>query len=91
MRETSRSNLSQLLLYGQLLPGMKIFGSGTPVSKIVTQAFPVFFGSGLRMTIAALLAPVAIAMAESLGVDPRPFEMVKFFWTRPSRCLTLSF
>lgn len=39
--------------YAQLALGMAIFGSGTPVSKWVTDAFPVFLASGLRMAIAA--------------------------------------
>jgi drug/metabolite transporter (DMT)-like permease len=41
---------------------MAIFGSGTPVSKIVTKAFPVFIASGLRMAVAALvLLPFMLA------------------------------
>lgn len=39
---------------------MAVFGSATPVSKIVTQAMPVFIGSGLRVALGALvLAPFA--------------------------------
>lgn len=42
-----------------LFAGMAIFGSGTPISKIVTDAFPVFVASGARMLLAVLaLAPV---------------------------------
>jgi len=32
--------------YIQLALGMSIYGSGTPISKIVTEAFPVYIGSG---------------------------------------------
>ncbi len=39
--------------YAQLAAGMIIFGSGTPVSKLITDAFPVFLASGLRMLLAA--------------------------------------
>jgi len=46
------------LVYVQLGLGMAIFGSGTPVSKIVTDNFPVFLGSMLRMALGtAILAP----------------------------------
>ena len=31
--------------------GMAIFGSGTPVSKIVGEAFPIYAGSFLRVFI----------------------------------------
>lgn len=48
------------LTLGQLIGGMAAFGSATPVSKIVTQAMPVFVGSFLRVGIGALvLAPLA--------------------------------
>lgn len=40
--------------YAQLALGMAAFGSATPVSKIVTQAMPVFVGSALRVGIGAL-------------------------------------
>lgn len=33
---------------------MTIFGSGTPVSKMVTRAFPVFIASGMRMAVASV-------------------------------------
>ncbi len=46
---------NNLLTYSYLLLGMIIFGSGTPISKIVTGAFPVFVASGLRMVVGALL------------------------------------
>ncbi|MEO8664482.1 MAG: DMT family transporter [Ignavibacteria bacterium] len=47
--------MKKYLTYIQLALGMSIYGSGTPVSKIVTEAFPVYIGSGLRMFFAALV------------------------------------
>ena len=41
--------------YAQLALGMAAFGSATPVSKIVTQAMPVFVASALRVAIGALV------------------------------------
>ncbi|WP_029029216.1 DMT family transporter [Salinarimonas rosea] len=50
---------SQAATYARLAVGMAFFGSATPVSKIVTQAMPVFVGSALRVAIGALvLAPI---------------------------------
>ena len=50
-----------------LAAGMAVFGSGTPVSKVVTEAFPVFLASGIRMAVAAaLLAAVLLA---TMGPD----------------------
>lgn len=44
----------------QLALGMAVFGSATPVSKIVTGAMPVFVGSVFRVGLGALvLAPFA--------------------------------
>lgn len=44
----------------RLALGMAVFGSATPVSKIVTGAMPVFVGSALRVGLgAAVLAPFA--------------------------------
>jgi drug/metabolite transporter (DMT)-like permease len=56
---TQRStSLLSGLVYFQLAAGMILFGSATPVSKLVTDAMPVFVGSGLRVAIGALvLAP----------------------------------
>ena len=34
---------------------MAVFGSATPVSKIVTENFPVFTGAALRMLVASLV------------------------------------
>ncbi|MCF7220727.1 DMT family transporter [Marilutibacter chinensis] len=58
-----RNNRSApLSTYASLALGMAVFGSGTPVSKLVTSAFPVFLGSGLRMALAALvLLPFVLA------------------------------
>jgi drug/metabolite transporter (DMT)-like permease len=50
----------KLSTYIQLAAGMTIFGSATPVSKIVTATMPVFIGSGLRVLLGAVvLAPLA--------------------------------
>jgi drug/metabolite transporter (DMT)-like permease len=47
--------------YVQLAIGMAMFGSAAPISKIVTEAMPVFIGSGLRVALgAAFLLPFAI-------------------------------
>lgn len=43
------------LVYLQLAAGMIVFGSATPVSKLVTGAMPVFVGSGFRVAIGALV------------------------------------
>lgn len=50
-----------LAVPAQLALGMAVFGSATPVSRIVTGAMPVFVGSGLRVALGALvLAPAAL-------------------------------
>lgn len=55
---TSERGGTGLLLHAQLAAGMILFGSATPVSKIVTDVMPVFVGSGLRVALGALvLAP----------------------------------
>ncbi|MFP3943405.1 MAG: DMT family transporter [Alphaproteobacteria bacterium] len=50
------------LTYVQLFTGMALFGSATPLSKIIAGAFPVFSASLLRMGIAVVvLAPFVLA------------------------------
>ena len=59
-REGARSARAEgaLAVYLRLAFGMAVFGSATPVSKIVTGAMPVFVGSPLRVALGALvLAP----------------------------------
>lgn len=46
---------------------MAIFGSGTPVSKIVTDAFPAFLASGARMLLAAAVLVPLLVLAERRG------------------------
>lgn len=51
----------------RLALGMAVFGSATPVSKIVTGAFPVFVGSLLRVGIGAIvLAPFLVVRRSEL-------------------------
>jgi drug/metabolite transporter (DMT)-like permease len=51
----------------QLIAGMAMFGSATPVSKIVTQAAPVFIASLFRVGLGALfLAPLAWRRREEM-------------------------
>lgn len=55
------AKLPALPVHAQLALGMAVFGSATPVSKIVTTAMPVFVGSALRVALGALvLAPIAL-------------------------------
>lgn len=55
--------------FGFLGLGMVCFGSGTPVSKIVTTEFPVFVASGLRMIVASLILLPMLALRQA---DPKP-------------------
>ena len=59
--------MKKYLTYIQLALGMSIYGSGTPVSKLVTEGFPVYTGSGLRMLFAAIvLLPFIIKYREDI-------------------------
>lgn len=54
-----------------LFAGMALFGSSTPVSKIIAAHFPVFSASFLRMVIAAaVLAPFMIPRWRELSTAP---------------------
>ena len=65
------------LTLAQLIGGMATFGSATPVSKIVTQAMPIFVGSFLRVGIGALaLAPLAWSKLGTIR------EMTRSDWLR---------
>lgn len=58
---------SNLATYAQLAAGMAFFGSGTPTSKIVTDAFPTFIASELRMIVAAaILLPFVFKERENI-------------------------
>lgn len=51
----------RLTTYALLLGGMSLFGSATPVSKLVGEDFPSMLASGLRMlTAAAVLVPFLV-------------------------------
>ncbi|MPZ12313.1 MAG: EamA family transporter [Kiloniellaceae bacterium] len=64
----ARASLLSGLVYFQLAAGMILFGSATPVSKIVTEAMPVFVGSTLRVAIGALvLAPLLLRYRGEIG------------------------
>lgn len=52
----------------QLALGMLLFGSATPVAKLVGADFPPFVGAGLRVAIGALaLLPAALARREGFA------------------------
>ena len=58
-RQTPDAPATRPLAYMQLIFGMAVFGSATPVSKLVADAAPVFVGSALRVGIGALaLSPI---------------------------------
>lgn len=60
-RDGRTKAIGGLPVYAQLALGMAVFGSGTPVSKIVTAAMPVFVASALRVGLGALvLAPFVL-------------------------------
>ncbi len=54
-------------IYLQLALGMALYGSATPISRIITQAFPIFLAPAFRMGIAALiLVPFAWSQRDVL-------------------------
>lgn len=61
---------------------MAVFGSGTPVSKVITDAFPVYLASAARMGLAALaLAPLiwlarSSSTGDGLGLDRRDWVLI---------------
>lgn len=70
--------------YGLLAAGMAVFGSGTPISKIVTDAFPVFIASGARMVLAALaLLPLVLWQRRGRSdSEPSIAALSKADWAR---------
>ena len=62
---------------------MAIFGSGTPVSKLVTDAFPTFFASGVRMFLAAVaLLPLMVLEVRREGSGRWVPEISRGDWLR---------
>jgi drug/metabolite transporter (DMT)-like permease len=56
----------------QLVSGMALFGTATPLSKIIGQNFPIFTASFLRMAIASVvLAPFVWFMTERFAKAQR--------------------
>jgi drug/metabolite transporter (DMT)-like permease len=59
-RKAAGADGNSAVTISQLALGMIVFGSATPVSKLVADAMPVFIGASLRVMIGALvLAPFA--------------------------------
>lgn len=54
-RRKTDSHATDVRLYAQLAAAMALYGSATPISKIVAEAMPVFLGAGVRVAIGALL------------------------------------
>lgn len=74
---------SRVVSYALLASGMSIFGSGTPISKVVTGAFPVFFASGTRMLLAALaLVPLMLALERRRSGRPQLPQIDRGDWVR---------
>ena len=60
---SEKNTSSSPLTVGQLIAGMGLFGSATPLSKIIGEHYPVFTASCMRMVIAsAVLAPFVLAL-----------------------------
>lgn len=58
---TDKKIMMQLIIYAELFFGMAFFGTGTPSAKVVSDAFPLFLGPFLRLSVAALsLTPFII-------------------------------
>ena len=67
MTNDQDSNRTHATTIVQLAAGMALFGSATPISKIVGTAFPEFIGALMRVVLGALvLAPFVIKQFASL-------------------------
>lgn len=63
----------QLKIYAQLFIGMALFGTGTPSAKVVSEAFPIFLGPFLRLSVAALaLTPFLVVYWRHLPRISKP-------------------
>ncbi len=60
----SISQAKNSLIFTQLALGMMAFGSATPVSKIVTDAMPVFVGSFFRVALGGLVLLPALFFSQ---------------------------
>src|SRR5690606_20302490 len=78
MRKQKARDGDRLALWVQLPAGMAVFGSATPVSKIVTGAMPVFVGAGLRVALGAVvLLPLALRRRDQIaGMSRRDWTLV---------------
>ncbi len=78
MADKSDSSSAATIFY--LFAGMAVFGSATPVSKIITEAFPPMTGSALRAATGALvLAPFAFSDPERFREMSRRDWVIAFF------------
>jgi drug/metabolite transporter (DMT)-like permease len=70
-RQTRPRTVSPVVV-GQLIFGMALFGTTTPISKIVGENFPVFTAAFMRMAIAAVvLLPFVLAMTSRFAEATR--------------------
>lgn len=68
---TTQRQHARWATYGLLAAGMALFGSATPVSKIVGAAFPAMLGSTLRMLTAAVVLLPVLVVQRHRGDDGR--------------------
>ena len=73
MEDGGAAQRAQVSTYVLLAAGMALFGSATPVSKLVGETFPSMLASGLRMAtaVAVLLPMLAVRRVTSQQGMPR--------------------
>ncbi len=64
-RPATSHQMGSGLVFAQLTLGMIAFGSATPVSKMLTEAMPVFVASGLRIAIGVLALLPAVLLTRT--------------------------
>jgi drug/metabolite transporter (DMT)-like permease len=76
--KSARQTTTPWLTFAALAGGMIVFGSATPVSKLVTADLPVFIGATLRVAIGAL-ALLPLVAREGLGwreISKRDYRLI---------------
>lgn len=70
---TGSATSFRLVTYLLLVAGMALFGTATPISALVGDAFPAVLGSALRMvTAAAVLVPLYVVVRRRSGAPVLP-------------------